>query len=276
MPASLVLPAESHTGRRLRALRGNLSLRKMASLVGCSSSYLCEIENGGKVASEEFLERIRLALGSGNLRGAEKPRKMGRPQLPAFADQVRSAFRYSTPSRPTQPLRQSFSLARYHPVGRELVEELDARRRPGIFWKAVKWAAGQMNGPEQGVFLRLLLPDGEMHEFHPRLLGFPLPIVEPPGHWWVAVTRRIDGRLLVAFPQFRVQSLAGSPRRLDFLIGMEGVGLLNLEVDGPEHRSQQTPDRIRAVELNLRTLRVGVQEIWRDDFFGNLVKMIQA
>lgn len=270
-----VFPPGSHSGTRLRMLRGPSSLREMANLVDCSPGYLCELEKGEKIPSDEFLERVRLALGTGNLRGFERPRREGRPSLPAAAARVRSAFKCQSPLRPIQPLRQAFSLARYHLKGRELVEELDAWRRPGVFWKAVKWSAGQMNGPEQGVFLRFLLPDGQVHELHPRQVGFPLPVIEPPGHWWVAAVTVVGGRLLVAFPQLGVLTAAGAPRRLDFLIGLEGAGLVNLEVDGPTHRGRKIYDRIRAEELNLRTLRVGSTQMWRDDFLGTLVKKIQ-
>lgn len=264
----------------IRAARGDLSFRAFARILECSASYLKEIESGKATPTPRFLERLRAcdALKTLPMAGPQRPtrkRKTRKPSLPPIATRLRSVFRVPRPNRPVQPLAQAFALARYTSRGRELVQELQAQRRPGAFLHAAKWQAQFLNGPEQRLLLSLLTPEASLHEVHPRVLGIPLPVVEPPGHLWLAAATPCEAALLVTFAQLAVEVRPGWTRRMDFFMGLSDHGLVNVEVDGPIHTGRQAQDRVRAEQISLPTLRVPADHVDSPDFLKWLLQQLR-
>ena len=262
---------------KLRRLRGTCSLRIAAAGLGCSRSHLSEVERGLKRPSVDLLERASLYYGTRDLQVAPGFRPTGRAQLRERARQIRRRFGSLHRPRHTQPLRQAFALACYHEVGRQRLAELDRRKRPGIFWKAIKTMAVSMNGPEQGAFLALLEPDGEPIELHPRDLRFPIPIIERPGHWWLATALETGGNLVVVFSQLEVAPGPGPTRRLDFLVGVASTdtrGFVVVEIDGPAHAGRKPQDKLREREVPLPFVRFRTNEVWRREFRGMLLDKV--
>lgn len=264
-------------GSKLRRLRGTRSLRIAAAAIGCSHSHLSEVERGVKRASPDLLERACQYYGAKDLQVAVGSRPKGRTQLRRQARLIRRRFGSLHRPRHTQPLRQAFALACYHEVGRQRLAELDGRKRPSVFWKAIKTMARSMNGPEQGTLLALLQPDGEPVELHPRDLRCPIPIVERPGHWWLATVLEADGALVVVFGQLEVVPGPGPTRRVDFLVGVDSPdarGLVVVEVDGPAHAGQIQRDKLREKEVALPFVRFRASDVWRRDFRSLLLEKV--
>lgn len=264
--------------RVLRQARGDRGLREFARAVGCSHSYLKRLEAGEILPTRRFVDRLQkceplAAVRLPDLADPPAPQKKRkrRPGLPPIAVEIRKAFRVPRPARAVEPMMHAFALARHTPEGRELVQRLDAQKRSGAFFRAVKWQARFLNGPEQRVLLQLLTPTASIHELHPRALGLPLPVVEPPDHWWLAAVTPVENQRLVCFAQLGVEVRPGWTRRMDFLVGLTGCGLANVEVDGPTHRGRSVHDRIRAEEIGLPTVRVRADETGAHDFLPRLM-----
>lgn len=257
-------------GDTLRALRlgQGLSTKAMADYLGCSKSHLNQVELGKAHPSIRFVERVSSLLGL-ELSNGHRSLEKGRPRLASPLSPEHFFGRSPRRALPGGPLRQNFQECCWDPVGAALVRELDARRRGGLFWKAIKYLAREQNGVEQGAMLQMLLPDGDLHECHPHALGFPCPVLESPRHWWVAVTAEWEGRLLLAFPQLVLSPRVGCLRRIDFMLAAgdgRRVVHANLEVDGPTHRARRLADKARDGELPFPTLRVGAHEVWSKGF----------
>ena len=272
------LPLESSPSS-LRILRGDWPLGEAAAALGCSKSHLSDVEREVKQPSRALLLRAEEVYGVQGLADRRSWRPAGRPQLRSEAEEIRRLFRARWRTRLTQPVRQEFSLALHHEVGRARLEELNSKRRPSVFWKAVKTLPRRMNSPEQGALLALLVPDGEPLELHPRDIGFPLPVVEPVGHWWLCVLVRQGDARFVVFGQLEVMSRPGQVRRLDFLVGVwtpTSRGYVVVEVDGPVHRERRPLDQAREKEIDLPFVRVQAHEVWRKDFRNYLLARVLA
>lgn len=266
--------------RLLRQVRAGLGLREFARAVGCSHSYLKKLESGDVLPTRRFIGRLRkcdlfATVELPEVAAAPRTQKKRRRGLPRIAVEIRKAFHVARPERHVEPLAHAFDLARYTPEGRELVRRLDAQRRSGAFFRAVKWQARFLNGPEQRVLLQLLTPQASIHELHPRVVGIPLPVVETPEHWWLATVTPVEDQRLVCFAQLRVEVRPGWTRRMDFFVALTGTGMANVEVDGPTHRGRSDRDRVREEEIGLPTVRVRAEEPGSPDFLPRLVARIR-
>lgn len=254
------------------------AIRAAALALGCSAGHLSRVLRGLRHPSKKLIQAFQRLARRHDLERLVHERRKGRPRRGGNVAEVRRAFGVSAPTRLTQPLRTAFRLACYTPAGREMVEELDRLDRPGSFWKPVKWLAGLMNGPEQALLMNLLLSGGNPKELHPRHVAFPLPVLERPGHWWLALVLPAEGLLVVAFPQLEVCTHKFGYRRLDFMLAVaapDGTGIhRNVEVDGPPHRGRQAADRARGEEIGLGTLRLTAEQAYDRATPGKLLEWL--
>src|SRR5690606_31185458 len=140
--------SEAESPSPLRFLRGDRTLKQAAEDLGYSAGHLSKVERGLCPPSAELLARARARYGAVDLGITGRGRPRGRSQLASTTRKICGLFGVRPRIRWTQPLRQEYALAQYHPVGRERLEALNSLKgRPPIFWKAVKTLPRRMNSP---------------------------------------------------------------------------------------------------------------------------------
>lgn len=263
-------------GERIRALRGELSQAELARRTGYTDSHVSKLENGRCRPSRKFLKAAATALGqpeesllalySTTERKQTKRTKRLRDQMKA----IRKSFgRPSVLPVPGGRMERIFAEAMWTPEGAALVRELDCLRRPRAFWSAARTVGRGLTGPEQGAWLRLLLPEGLLQELHPHEVRFPYPVVTTPGQRHHAILIPRAGTLVTIHDQVTFLTKVDRLRRLDFLVSAASERVVvssNLEIDGPTHRGTRCADRARAEEIGLPTLRVRADQVCNPEF----------
>lgn len=273
--------ADGSTGEKVRLVRGDRTLREFAKLVGYSKSYLSQVERGAREASVEFLKAVAEAMGLPTLQLVPEglPPKKTAGRLRGQIHVVRAAFgRRVVLPVPSGRLEHVFAEVRWCPEGAALVAELDAWRRPPLFWSAVRTIARGLTAPEQAAWLQLLLQKkGELQELHPHETAFPFPVVEAPGACPSVILLQVGQAVVTVRAQLSFLPRVDRVRRLDFLISAAFRGVVehgNVEIDGPTHASSQRADRVRQAEIGLPFLRFRADEVYRSDFAPRVLAWI--
>lgn len=250
--------------KQLRIAKG-LSQSDLARQTGTDRTLLSRVENGQRQPTPEFLAALSTVL------PLETPPRRGKGQseLSNQKPWVRCAF---GPQRivHVQPLRVAFNLARYSPLGAELVDWLDGQRFSGAVWTAIKLLAGKMNGPEQMLFLHGMRQGGRVQKIHPHETNFRMSVVQAPDEAFLGVL--VDG--MVIFPQLTVALVTYKPR-MDFMLALPGKPpfFIDIEIDGPSHDKER--DKARAQKIGLAEIRIPCHLVQRPDFWQYLESKIQ-
>lgn len=260
------------TGEKVRALRGERSLREFAQLVGYSKSHVGMVEKGTCRPSVDFLKAVAEAVGLPTLQLVpETPaKKASRRRLRGRIGVVRKAFgrRMRVPT-PGGRLEHVFAEVRWCPEGAALVTALDAWRRPIAFWAAVRTIARGLTAPEQAAWIQFLMPDGELQELHPHETAFPFPVVLAPGVTPHAIVLQVGEAVITMSAQVHFLPLVDRVRRMDFLVSAACGRVVvhgNVEIDGPTHKATRRADRVRQSEIALPFLRFPAADVYRSGF----------
>ncbi len=253
-------------------MEAGLSQVELARKACVSNRHVSRVEKGLARPSAQYLQKLAAALNMtlDELLGGHRfhPAKPGRRPLGRPSLWLRRSFPPMRDDEPTATLRVTYRLATYTRLGTELLSMLEAQRgRPAGFWAAAKWVAERLNAPEQAFVLHLLVA------------GDDLARIGRPRRPWIGIVRQVQGGHVVLFAQVGVPVATGGTYTLDFVAAVSIDGrrvYINIELDGPGHRTRTERDRQRAEELGLPTIRVPVAEVDRRDFPQRLMKAIHT
>ncbi|NDD31119.1 MAG: helix-turn-helix domain-containing protein [Proteobacteria bacterium] len=271
-------------GQRLRQLRTScsLTLRQLAERTGLSPSHLCAIERGSDQASSKALEALARAYQmtvASLTAGLWRPSPRSQRKLRTRGTLLRRLFSWVPPRLPESTLAVMCREAGFYRLGKSLVEQLRAQRRPAPFWSAAKLYLHGQNGAEQVTSLHLFERAVDLEDIEPQFVRFPRPVVQEPGRRWIALVLEFNGFTILVYPQVTICGLTGQYPTLDFLVCLsDGVSnaYIDLEIDGPGHEGRRFKDAERDVVTGLPVLRVPLPELDRGDFAERLLERVVA
>ena len=266
--------------RRRRAALG-WSQRRVAAGVGCSQSYVAQIETGVRPVSRQFAEKLEglLRVPAGVYRRAQF--LMGRPRL---SPQTRSVMKQIRRSQGGQP-------PRYQPLGRPHYPRADRVR--GLQGEA---PGGRLAGQDERFWsylnsirfdskcerrLNLALAEfGQLVGASPERLGCELPVVDgvtgrPSGHRPYPAFFWREGDLAIAcFPQRCVRTPGGF-RWPDLLMvvaagGRRVTGVV--EIDGDPYHGDYQAEAFRDRELGGRVLHLDAYQVGNPAVVARIVE----
>ena len=265
--------------RRRRAL--GWTQRRVAAGVGCSQSYLAQVETGVRPVSRQFAEKLEGLLGVERGLYRRAPFQMGRPRL---SPQTRSVMKQIRRSRGMAPQRYLGLGRPHHPRVdrvRGLVAEGAGKVPPGQDQRFWRWLNEVRFDSKCERNLNLTLADhGQLVRARPQSLGCGWPVVDGvtgraagdrpyPAFFWR------EGDMAVAcFPQRCVRT-PGGYRWPDLLVVVAAGGRRvtgAVEVDGRPWHEDKRAEAFRDAELEGRVLHLDAWEVGRLEVVDRIVE----